>query len=191
MTVQIDSTETISSLDKLARRQQRRIKKLLKVGKRRAAKILMECSKGHRCDHPDCVICESEAKKTVEASFLVHHIRLDAIEVPSNRRQLDADKLKALDASVELLGGFRTPITVLEKVDKESGAKKYYVVAGAYRVEVANRRGWDTIPCFVVRRTPKARLWGEAEKSVPGRAKCPRARGKHRKGSRRCLSRGG
>ena len=101
--------------------------------------------------------------KKSHSGFSVRYIRLNAIEVPSNRRQLDEDKLKALDASVDLLGGLRTPITVREKIDKESGEKKYLLEAGAYRVEVANRRGCETIPSFVVRRKVKARLWREAE----------------------------
>jgi ParB/RepB/Spo0J family partition protein len=105
---------------------------------------------------------ESKTKKSVKAGFSVRHIRLDAIEVPSNRRQLNEDKVNALDASVALLG-LRTPITVRQKIDEKSGAKRYFVVAGAYRVEVANRRGWETIPSFVVRRRVKARLWREAE----------------------------
>jgi ParB family chromosome partitioning protein len=133
-------------------------------GNRRLADLLAQCRKGNRCNLEECAKCErrkeiarmkipTEAFKTIGRLFPLHNILVRAIEVDNKRRPLDQNKVRAIAASMELVG-LQTPITVQER------RKKVRLVTGAHRLAAAKKLGWKEIPSMVLLRDKiPTRIW--------------------------------
>ena len=73
--------------------------------------------------------------------------------VDGKRRPLDNDKVRAIAASMELIG-LQTPITVQQR------GKKARLVTGGHRLAAAKKLGWKTIPSIVLLRDKiQTRIW--------------------------------
>ena len=133
-------------------------------GERRVAEILAGCRKGKRCHLHECPVCERRkmrARRRVPAAvvksigcvFEIIHIAVDAIQIRGKRRALNEEKVRAIAASMDLIG-LQTPLTV--KMRK----KQVILVTGWHRLSAARRLGWDSIPCVVlIRDETETRIW--------------------------------
>jgi ParB-like chromosome segregation protein Spo0J len=133
-------------------------------GQRRLADLLAQCRKGKRCNLLECPKCERRRKiarmkipaetfKTIGSFRPLHYIRVRAIHVDGKRRPLDQNKVRAIAASMDLVG-LQTPISVQER------GKKVRLVTGAHRLAAAKTLGWKTIPSMVLLRdTIQTRIW--------------------------------
>jgi hypothetical protein len=133
-------------------------------GERRLADLLAQCRRGKRCNLMECPKCErrkeiarmkipAEAFKTIGSFHPLHNIRVRAIDVDGKRRPLDQNKVRAIAASMDLVG-LQTPISVQER------GKKVRLVTGAHRLAAAKTLGWKTIPSMVLLRDKvQTRIW--------------------------------
>jgi len=133
-------------------------------GQRRLADLLAQCRKGKRCNLVECPKCErrkeiarmkipAEAFKTIGSFRPLYNIRVRAIDVDGKRRPLDQNKVRAIAASMDLVG-LQTPISVQER------GKKVRLVTGAHRLAAAKTLGWETIPSMVLLRDKvQTRIW--------------------------------
>jgi ParB-like chromosome segregation protein Spo0J len=86
-------------------------------------------------------------------TYKIDHIAVDEIEVGSNRRKINQEKLDDLKRSIAKIG-LRTPLTIRSF----SGRKK--LVAGGHRLEAVKALGHKTVPCmYIAGGTKAARLW--------------------------------
>jgi hypothetical protein len=131
-------------------------------GQRRLADLLAQCRKGKRCNLHDCSKCTrrkeiarlkvpASAVKTIGSQHPISNIRIGAIDVDGKRRPLDHNKVRAVAASMDLVG-LQTPITVQER------GKRVRLVTGAHRLAAA--KTWGGRPfrrlCFFATRSRRA-----------------------------------
>lgn len=84
-------------------------------------------------------------------------ITISDIDIPNNRREVNAAAVKRLAQSIDQIG-LRHPITVREKGDR------YILVAGRHRIEAYKKMDIEHIPATIVKMTnDDARLWEIAE----------------------------
>lgn len=89
----------------------------------------------------------------------VERILIEGIDIPAGRRNVNADAVKVLAASIEKLG-LRTPITIRDT----DGGITMVLVAGAHRLAAAKLLGWEYIDCIVLDcDETQAELWEIAE----------------------------
>jgi ParB/RepB/Spo0J family partition protein len=123
-------------------------------GDKRLADLLAECRKGNRCHLEECPKCErrkeiarlripADAVKYLGSRHPISNIRVSKIVVDGKRRPLDKDKVRAIAASMEMVG-LQTPITVRECNGK------VFLVTGGYRLAAAKQLGWKTIPSIAL-----------------------------------------
>jgi ParB-like nuclease domain len=134
-------------------------------GQRRLADLLAQCRNGKRCNLQECPKCERRKEiarvrvpasvvKTIGSQHPISNVQVRAIEVDGKRRQLDLDKVRAIAASMDLVG-LQTPITVQRR-----GKKKVRLVTGAHRLAAAKKLGWEAIPSIVLLRDKiETRMW--------------------------------
>jgi ParB-like chromosome segregation protein Spo0J len=91
-------------------------------------------------------------------SYKVHYIAVGKIEVGSNRREINQEKLDDLKRSIAKIG-LRTPLTIRSLL---SGKKK--LVAGGHRLEAVKALGHKKVACMhIAGGTTAARLWEISE----------------------------
>jgi ParB-like chromosome segregation protein Spo0J len=121
------------------------------AGDRRVAKALTQCREGNRCNLIACPVCERRKAlprwgvpaalvKSINGMKASREIYIKGIEIVGKRRPLNEEKVRALAASMDLLGQLM-PITVRRQ------KKKVFLVCGLQRIEAAKRLGWDGIVC--------------------------------------------
>jgi hypothetical protein len=133
-------------------------------GHRRLADLLAQCRKSARCNLQECPKCKrrkeiarrkipANAYKTIGSPHPPHNIYVNAIHVVGKRRPLKMPKVRAIAASMDLIG-LQNPITVLRR------DKKVILVSGWHRLEAAKHLGWSSIPCIVLLQDKvPARIW--------------------------------
>ena len=133
-------------------------------GERRLAEILAGCREGKRCHLHKCPVCErrkmrarrrvpAAVVKSIGSLFEIVHIAVDEIQIRGKRRALNEEKVRAIAASMDLIG-LQTPLTV--RMQK----KQVVLVTGWHRLSAAKRLGWDSIPCVVlIRDKTETRIW--------------------------------
>jgi ParB-like chromosome segregation protein Spo0J len=102
---------------------------------------------------------DAAASNTPKApSYKVYHIAVDEIEVGSERREINREKLNDLKRSIAKIG-LRTPLTIRSL---QSGKKK--LVAGGHRLEAVKALGHKKVACMHIAGGPAAaRLWEISE----------------------------
>ena len=91
--------------------------------------------------------------KSIGSLFEIVHIAVDEIQIRGKRRALNEEKVRAIAASMDLIG-LQTPLTV--RMQK----KQVVLVTGWHRLSAAKRLGWDSIPCVVlIRDKTETRIW--------------------------------
>lgn len=84
-------------------------------------------------------------------------ITISDIDIPDNRREVNAAAVKRLADSIDKIG-LRHPITVREKGDR------YVLIAGRHRIEALKKLQIEHVPATIVKMTnDDARLWEIAE----------------------------
>jgi ParB/RepB/Spo0J family partition protein len=133
-------------------------------GERRLADLLAQCRKGKRCHLEECPKCErrkeiarlripADAVKSIGSRHPITNIRVGAIVVDGKRRPLDEKKVRAIAASMEMVG-LQTPITVRE------WKKKVILVTGGHRLAAAKQLGWKAIPSIALASDKiQTRIW--------------------------------
>ena len=76
--------------------------------------------------------------KSIGSLFEIVHIAVDEIQIRGKRRALNEEKVRAIAASMDLIG-LQTPVTV--RMQK----KQVVLVTGWHRLSAAKRLGWDSI----------------------------------------------
>jgi ParB-like nuclease domain len=131
---------------------------------KRLANLLSQCRKGHRCHLEECPKCErrkevarlripEDVVKYLGSRHPITNIRVGAIMVDGKRRPLHKKKVRAIAASMEMVG-LQTPITVREL------KKKVVLVTGGHRLGAAKQLGWKAIPSIALASDKiETRIW--------------------------------
>jgi hypothetical protein len=166
----IDDDDRIPSVEEAKQRWKKRIAELREGDKadRRLADSLAQCRGGYHCDLIECPKCERRKRKAQEqvpasvaknlsGRFRIWLIRVKAIQVVGKRRPLNDDKVRAIAASMELIG-LETPISARKE------RHKIILVSGWHRLEAAKLLRWREIPCVLMRPYEiNARIWQKVE----------------------------
>jgi hypothetical protein len=166
----MDDDDRIPSVEEAKQRWKKRIADLRKGDKadRRLADSLAQCRDGYRCDLIECPKCERRKRKAQEqipasvaknlsGRFRIWLARVKAIQVLGKRRPLNDAKVRAIAASMELIG-LETPISVRKE------RQEVILVSGWHRLEAAKLLKWREIPCVVMRSDEtNARIWQKVE----------------------------
>jgi ParB-like chromosome segregation protein Spo0J len=164
-----DDSRVLTAAD-AKQRWKKRIAELREGDKadRRLADSLAQCRGGYHCDLIECPKCERRKRKAQEqvpasvaknlsGRFRIWLIRVKAIQVVGERRPLNDHKVRAIAASMALMG-LETPISVREE------RHKIILVSGWHRLEAAKLLKWREIPCVLMRPYEiDARIWQKVE----------------------------
>jgi ParB/RepB/Spo0J family partition protein len=104
-------------------------------------------SKTRRRKTKDKSLVESK-KEMKNISQAEEDVLVEDVQIVGKRRELDPKKVKALAASISMVG-LRTPITV-RRIEKERDGTVLTLVAGGYRLEAFKSLGLKHIPAFVI-----------------------------------------
>ena len=166
-----DDADRIPSVEEAKERWKKRIAELREGDKAdlRLADSLARCRCGYHCDLIECPKCQRRKRKAQEqvpasvaknlsGRFRIWLIRVKAIQILGKRRPLNDDKVRAIAASMELIG-LETPISVREE------RHKIILVSGWHRLEAAKLLGWREIPCVLMlpHEKTKSRIWQNVE----------------------------